>query len=196
LKIISITLMGICLADPAQAQNIDFDIFDVRIGDSAAMASKALATKGFEPKGELRGPSFEERLGVRRKEINEFEARGAVKELQFSRGADKVTLKFTVWPDGEKVSSLFYRPNMTYDDCPRFVASAREKYKTGIEYANSWIDRPVEKNGLSIGHSPGTISVQVRCTRGSRDLTMSSFSPETIQREMLDRADVKPKNDF
>ncbi|CUX56128.1 hypothetical protein [Agrobacterium fabrum] len=196
MKIISITLMGICLAAPAQAQNIDFDIFDVRIGDSPAKVSKTLATKGFEPNGELRGPSFEERLGVRRKEINEFEARGSIKELQFSREADRVTLHFTAWPDGEKVSGVFYRPNMTYDDCPQFVASATVKYQKGIDYAGGWIDRPVEKNVYSTRTSPETVSVQVQCSRGSRYLSMSLFAPQTIQSQMLDKADVKPKNDF
>lgn len=192
----SVTLMGICLAGSAQAQNVDFDIFDVRIGDTPAMASKTLATKGFEPEGELRGPSFEERLGVRRKEINEFEARGAIKELQLSRNADKVTLYFTAWPDGEKVSSVFYHPNLTYEDCPQFVASAKEKYKQGIEYSGAWIDRPIKKKGISTGQSPETVSVEVRCTRGSRYLTMSLFSPQTIQSQMLDKVDLKPKNDF
>ena len=196
LKSIFVTLLGFYLAGSATAQNIDFDIFDVRIGDTPVVASKTLAAKGFQAKPELRGPSFEERLDVRRKKINELEARGAIKEIEFSRDADKVTLIFTAWPDGEKVSGLFYRPNMTYDDCPQFISAAKQKYEKGIEYAGEWIDRPITKKGLSTARAPETVSVKVQCSRGRQYLSMHLSSAGSIQSEMLDKVDAKPKNDL
>lgn len=185
------------LTGPAFAQNVTFDIFGIQIGDTPAVVTDALTAKGFAKYREQRGPSFDEQVAIRREKIDAFTAKGALKEIIYTRDADKISIMFTAWPDGEKVTQVFYRPNITPEDCPSFKDAAEQKYGKAIKYAGAWIDRPVEKKkGFGERKSDETISVMVKCSLGDRLIDMGLFGAPTMLNRMLDKADGEAIHDF
>ncbi|WP_037424744.1 hypothetical protein [Sinorhizobium sp. CCBAU 05631] len=134
---------------PAVAQDVKFDVFGIQVGATPAVVSQALTDKGFSIYQELRGPSFDEQIALRRNKIEMGAAKGAVKEIMYVRDEDRVSVTFAAWPEGEKVVRVTYHPSITEDDCPTFESAAQKKYGHGIEYAGTWIDRPLVKNGLT-----------------------------------------------
>ncbi|MFK4260092.1 hypothetical protein [Agrobacterium tumefaciens] len=189
--------MLVLFTGPAAAQVTTFDVFGVRVGDGPEAVTRALTEKGFSKDVELRGPTFDEQVALRRNKIDLGSAKGAVKEITYRRDSNKISIMFTAWPDGEKVTRVFYRPNITQADCPAFTTAAQQKYGVGIEYAGEWIDRPVEKtNGFSERKLDETVSIAAKCSAGSRYLAMDLFGAQKMQNQMLDKADGEVKHDF
>lgn len=146
---------------------------------------------------ELRGPTFDEQVALRRKKIDFGSAKGAVKEITYRRDVDKISIMFTAWPNGEKVTRVLYHPNITQDDCPLFKSAAQQKYGAGIEYAGAWIDRPMEKRkGFGERKVDETVSIEAKCGAGRRYLPMDLFGAHKMQNQMLDKADGEVKHDF
>lgn len=187
------------LAVPASAEDIVFDLYGVRIGDTREAVETALSENGFElaEKGERRGPTFEEAIALRNREIGIREAVGDVQELNYVRGTDRVLVEFTPWPDGTSVSRVIYRPELVIpDDCPGFLSAVDERYGHGIEYAGDWIDRPLESERPERKAS-GTVSVSGKCAYSKGvAISMSLWQANGVFREMLDEADGEPKHDF
>ncbi|WP_085043999.1 hypothetical protein [Ensifer aridi] len=181
---------------PAIAQDVKFDVFGIQVGDTPAVVSQALTEKGFSVDQELRGPTFDEQIALRRNKIEMGAAKGAVKEITYARDQDRVSVTFAPWPGGEKVIRVIYHPNITDDDCPSFESAAQKKYGHGIEYAGTWIDRPLVKNGLTSRRSNETVSVLVKCGWGSKYISMHQSGAFDILGEMLDRADGGVIHDF
>lgn len=187
----------VLVTSPAVARVATFDVFGIQIGDTPAIVTDALTAKGFAKYREHRGPTFDEQVAIRRKKIDAFTAKGALKEIIYTRDADDITVIFTAWPDGEKVTQVFYHPNITPEDCPSFKDAAEQKYGKGIKYAGAWIDRPVEKKkGFGERKSDETISVMVKCSLGDRLIDMGLFGAPMMLNRMLDKADGEVKHDF
>lgn len=174
------------------AQNADFDVFGVRIGDTPPTVKNSLENKGFSEYQVRRGPNFAEQVA----KANPFEAKGAIKEVIFARNDDRVSVSYVPFPDGEKVFRLTYHPAMSSDDCPAFENSAQVKYGVGIKHGGSWIDRPLVKKGAASLPSEETVSIVLKCGAGSRFLDMSQLGALSIQKRLIDEADGKFKPDF
>ena len=136
-------LMVVALVASASAQEIEFDLFGIRIGDTFEKVETVLLNRGFRPPPATifgtppirYGPTFEQAVALRRNEIEKQDATGAVAEANYLRGFDKVQVDFTPWPDGPAVTRVTYRPDIVIpDDCPGFREAFDARYSHGIAY--------------------------------------------------------------
>ena len=201
-------LMVVALVASASAQEIEFDLFGIRIGDTFEKVETVLLNRGFRPPPATifgtppirYGPTFEQAVALRRNEIEKQDATGAVAEANYLRGFDKVQVDFTPWPDGPAVTRVTYRPDIVIpDDCPGFREAFDARYSHGIAYKGKWLDRPTIKQG-TLFESPATETVFISedCVTGFFGASIDLYlgSPHIILNDLLDEADGEVVHDF
>lgn len=184
-----------CLGLGASAQDISFDIYEIRIGDSPEEVDEAMARAGFELKTSVMGDkeyerSFEDQRQIRLGELEPRDAeRNAVRAANYISDRGRVAVKFMAWPEGSSVTDVFFYPNSEFLDCETFKAAAEERFGQGIPVSEGWTD--------TAGEPDGSTTVWVKCgMTGSLTLHLFMRNARKIHTELLSVTDPEPEMDF
>lgn len=181
-------------AHSASAQQISFDIYDIRIGDTPEQVDDAMATASFSLKETLFGDkeyqrSFHDQRQIRLGHSQSAE-KNTVKKAMYESDRGLVAVHFTAWPDGASVTDVFFYPESNFLDCDGFKAAASEKFGHGIQVTDGWTDTE--------GEPDGSITVWAKCGSYSFSPTLHLFmrNARKIHTDLLSATDPEPKLDF
>ena len=185
------------VAMSTNAQQIDFDLYGVRVGDALPAVDVALEEAGYERTSIRHGPSFEQAVALRRRQIEQQDAVDAPLEARYARDEDEVLVEFTPWPNGPAVTRVIYRPDLVVpDDCPALLEAFEARYSHGIAYAGNWIDRPLVKDGIE-RPSLDAVTAKAKCRPMSSVMILLSQTRSNFAlRDLLDQADGEKTHDF
>lgn len=191
-----------CVPGTSWAQS-GFDIAGIKLGMSPVEAKKALKESGYAPdddtlfRAETRGPTFQERVALEKKEISLKDATGAIKELRYVKGTESINVGFGSYPDGEEVIKVLYRNDDGAMTVERLQELAVKKYGEPhhqIYNKNySWSDQPFNKGMPKRGAEYLTVQ---DISFGKPALSLSRFNVQPLLMQMVQDALSPPDANF